>query len=65
LQDLADAIYPPSTQDKIKEVHGQKMAIKLGAGNYINRLIAFIEEKSASDNFKAIVGSHLEYIVID
>ncbi len=42
LQDLANAIYPPR-EDIVKEINGSKKTIKLGPGNYINRLIAFIE----------------------
>lgn len=61
LQDLADAIYPP-TEDKVKDVNGQKKTIKLGADNYINRLIAFIENRSNSERFKEIVGSHIKFI---
>ncbi len=61
LQDLADAVYPPC-DDKIVEVNGIKRTIKLGADNYINRLIAFLDEKSRSDRFNEIVGSHLAFI---
>ena len=61
LQDLADAIYPPR-EDIIKEINGSKKTIKLGRNNYINRLMAFIEEHSTSDRFNEIVGSHLKYI---
>ena len=35
---------------------------KLGKNQYINRIIAFIEENSTSERFKSIVGSHLKYI---
>ena len=61
LQDLADAVYPPRA-DIEKEINGKKRIIKLGADNYINRLIAFLEERSNSDRFKEIVGSHLSFI---
>ena len=61
LQDLADAIYPPR-EDIVKEINGSKKTIKLGPDNYINRLIAFIEEHSTSDRFNEIVGSHLRFI---
>jgi len=61
LQDLADAIYP-AREDVIKEINGVKKTIRLGPDNYINRLIAFIEEHSASKRFNEIVGSHLRFI---
>ncbi len=61
LQDLANAIYPPR-EDIVKEINGSKKTIKLGSDNYINRLIAFIEEYSTSDRFNEIVGSHLRFI---
>ena len=36
--------------------------IKLGADQYINRLVAHIEDSSESDRFNEIVGSHLGYM---
>lgn len=61
LQDLADAISPP-TDDRVIEVDGRKQTIKMGADSYINRLISFIECNSKSDRFTSVVGSHLKYI---
>lgn len=61
LQDLADSIFP-AREDRIIESGGKKKTIKLGKDNYINRLIAFIEDNSASDRFNHIVGSHLGFI---
>lgn len=58
LQDLADEIYP-ATEDK-KLANGK--TIKLGVENYINRLIAYIDEHSSSKRFEEIVGSNLKYI---
>ncbi|NTG98913.1 hypothetical protein G6L95_06645 [Agrobacterium rhizogenes] len=57
LQDLADALFPGGP-DRTK---GSK-TIKMGADNYINRLIAFVEDKSDSDRFNAIVGSSLGFM---
>jgi len=62
LQDLADMVFPPQDKDRIVHVGGKAKTIKLGKENYINRLIAFIEDHSSSDRFKHIVGSHLEFI---
>lgn len=61
LQDLADALYP-ARADLIKDVNGKQKTIKLGVDNYINRLIAYIQEKEDSDRFLAIVGSNLSFI---
>jgi hypothetical protein len=61
LQDLADTLFPP-THDRISDHGGKPKTIKLGPDNYINRLVCFIEENSASDRFNAIVGSTLGFI---
>jgi hypothetical protein len=61
LQDLADAVYPPRS-DMEKDVGGKKQVIKLGEENYINRLIAFLEEQANSQRFVEIVGSHLRFV---
>ncbi|MDP3444491.1 MAG: hypothetical protein Q8T08_16655 [Ignavibacteria bacterium] len=61
LQDLADSIYPSCDDKKITE-NGKEKIIKLGKDQYINRLIAFIQENSSSERFQEIVGSHLKYM---
>ena len=61
LQDLADVLYP-ARADIEEEINGKKRIIKLGADNYVNRLIAFLEEKTDSERFEEIVGSHLKFI---
>jgi hypothetical protein len=61
LQGLADAIYP-SRADKTIQVDGKQKTIGLGPDHYINRLIAFVEERALSERFTQIVGSHLGYI---
>ena len=61
LQDTADKLYP-SCSDKTVENNGKKQTIKLGADNYINRLMAYVTENSASKRFQEIVGSHLSYL---
>lgn len=62
LKDLADALYPATNKKIKKEVNGKIIEISLGNEFYKNRLIAFIEDKSSSNRFKDIVGSHLDYI---
>lgn len=61
LQETADGIYPPRA-DKVIEVGGKQKTVKLGPDNYINRLIAYVEENSESDRFNEIVGSHMRYL---
>jgi hypothetical protein len=59
IKEVADSIFPPSA--KPLEISGGKI-IKVGEDEYINRLIQYIESKSTSEKFKAIVGSHLKFI---
>lgn len=61
LQDLADALYAPR-ESMTKISNGRTIEIKLGADQFINRLVAFIEKNSSSKNFSSIVGSNLEFI---
>jgi hypothetical protein len=60
LQTLADVIYPPR-EDIIIDEDGQGKTIKLGKENYINRIIAFVQERSKSSRFSSIVGTHLKF----
>jgi len=62
LQDLADAVFPPQTSDRVIQVNGREKAIKIGPDNYINRLICFAEDRSDSSRFKDLVGSHLRFL---
>ncbi len=62
LQDLADAVFPPSEETRTKSRNGEEIKIKLAKENYINRLLAFVEDKSKSTTFTQIVGSHLGFL---
>ena len=62
LQDLADAVFPTQAETRTRKVNGKDIEIKLGADQYINRLVAHIEDSSESDRFNEIVGSHLGYM---
>ena len=62
LQDLADAVFPPRDKPRTRVVHDKEIEIRLGADQYINRLIAYIEDSSESGRFREIVGSHLRYM---
>ncbi|MEX2166316.1 MAG: hypothetical protein WD852_04750 [Methyloceanibacter sp.] len=61
LKAMADTLYPPR-EDRIITIGGETRTIKLGDPAYVNRLMAFIEEKSESGSFTNIVGSHLSFI---
>lgn len=58
LLDLADALYPPL--DTPIQVNGK--TIKVGADQYINRLIQYFSSKSGSKTYNDIVGSDLRSI---
>jgi hypothetical protein len=58
LQNLADKLYPHS-DDKIKK---DGKTINIGKGDYINRLMNYIDDNSNSDKFRQITGSSLKYI---
>jgi hypothetical protein len=62
LQDLADIIFPPSDEIRVVVIEGKETKIKLGKENYINRIIAFVQDKSNSERFEEIVGSNLGYL---
>ena len=63
LQDLADAVFPATESVRTKVSNtGQKLSIKLGKDNYINRILAFVEDSSHSERFSEIVGSQLEFL---
>ena len=62
LQDLADVVFPSQVEPRYVEVNGETKSIKLGNDQYINRLIAYIEDASESDRFNELVGSELQYI---
>lgn len=57
LQDTADVLYPAREH---MVVNNKK--IMLGEENYINRLVAYAQEKSESTRYSAIVGSHLGFL---
>ncbi len=59
IKDVADSLYPPSNEPI--QLSGGR-SIKIGEDQYINRLIQYIDSKSTSEKFSAIVGSHLKFI---
>lgn len=58
MKDVADFLYPPSEEEI--EVGGKKY--KLDSGRYIMRLKQYIKQKTTSERFNEIIGSHLDYI---
>ncbi len=62
LKDLADAMFP--AREPIQRViNGETKTIQLGAEQYLNRLVTFVEERSASERFQDLVGSNLRFVV--
>lgn len=61
LQDLADALYP-ARADVIRDIGDKPKTVRMGADAYMNRLIAFVEERSSSERFQSIVGSQLRFL---
>lgn len=57
LQAVADQVFP-STEPQNR--NGRRVA--LGPDQYINRLVCYVEDKSASGRFQDIVGSHLRFM---
>jgi hypothetical protein len=61
LQDLADVLYPPRA-DVTKEIEAKPRTIRMGADAYINRLVAYVEDRATSERFSALVGSQLGFL---
>jgi hypothetical protein len=62
LEDLADAVFPPTDEERTVETEGKGRRIKLGKDNYINRIMAFVQDANASRRFQDLVGSHLTFL---
>lgn len=58
LQDLADVLFPPTSDRNTPP----GKPIKLGPDNYINRLICFAEDQVESKTYTEVVGSQLKYL---
>lgn len=62
LQDLADVLFPPSDQVRERMKGGKQVSIKLGREQYINRIVAYVEDHAGSRRYEAIVGSELAFL---
>jgi AbiTii len=62
LVELADAVFPSTGEVRQRTMGGKLVPIKLGQDNYINRLVAFVEDQSESTRSADITGSHLHYM---
>jgi len=62
LQDLADAVFPPTSELREVRVDGKIQRVKLGKENYINRIMAFVQDVGSSERFQDIVDSHISFI---
>ncbi len=59
LKDFADSVLPP-TDKKIKGFDGKEHGLK--DNNYVNRIIAFVQENTDSKSNKKFMNSHLTYL---
>lgn len=59
LKDFADSVFPP-TDKKIKGFDGIEHGLK--DNNYINRIVAFVQESIDSKSNKNFMSSHLAYL---
>src|SRR5215213_1517446 len=62
LRDLADAIFPSTNEIREIRIEGRAQRVKLGAENYVNRIISFFADTSASERFQDIVGSQIGFL---
>lgn len=62
LQDLADAVFPPTNETRELRIEGKVRQVKLGRENYVNRIVAFVQDSTGSERFQDIVGSHLSFL---
>ncbi len=62
LKDLADAIFPPSEEERTYVINGKEKKVKLGKESFINRIVAFVQDNSDSERFEEIVGSNLSFL---
>ena len=62
IEDLANAVFPPQDKNRVLQINGRKKSISLGAGNYINRIMCFVDDNSDLETTSAIIGSHLSYL---
>jgi len=57
--ELANKLYPTRKDDKVIKIAGTEKTIKLGKDDYINRLVAFVEENSKLERFIDITRASL------
>jgi hypothetical protein len=62
IEDLADAVFPPQDENRVVQINGKQKSISLGSGDYINRIMCFVDDNSDSDSAASIIGSHLSYL---
>jgi hypothetical protein len=62
LQDLANQIFPAQVEPRRRVSGAKTITIDLGPENYVNRIVAFVEDSAESKRFQEIVGSHLSFL---
>ena len=57
LQDLADAVFHPTDEERTVEgPNGKKRNVKVDKDHYINRIKAFVQDASSSESFRTWLG---------
>ena len=62
LIDLADAVFPATDAIRELRIEGRLQRVELGKENYVNRLVAFVQDRSDSGSFRDVVGSHISFL---
>jgi hypothetical protein len=62
LMDVADAVFPPTDQVRTADVSGKSIQIRLQRDNYVNRIMAFVDDQQQSKRFSHVVGSQLAFL---
>src|SRR5262249_22161011 len=60
LQDLADAVFP-ARRDRVGRV-GARESLWIEHGDYINRLLAFVDMHADTERSREVMASHLKFI---
>ncbi len=63
IEDLADAVFPPTNEVRTVMAQGKPITVKLGKQNYLNRILAFVEKNNRSERFSDLVGSHISFLI--
>ena len=55
-------MFPSQSDARKVRLDGKEQSVKLGKDNYINRIVAFVEDSTGSERYEHLVGSHLRFV---